>query len=183
MKELSLNILDITQNSVKANADLIEIKVTESIKSDIVSITITDNGCGMTEEFLAKVTDPFVTSRTTRKVGLGIPLLRQQALDTGGTFDIKSKVGVGTSVYAQFKLTHLDRAPIGDMPSTMITLISAKPDIRYVYTHITDNGSFVFDTDEIKQMLEGVPITEPEILMWLTDFIKENLQSIEGGKL
>lgn len=183
MKELSLNILDIAQNSVKANAERIDIQVIESEANDLVSIRITDNGCGMTEEFLKKVIDPFTTTRTTRKVGLGIPLLRQQALDTEGTFDIKSKVGEGTSVYADFKMTHLDRAPIGDMPLTIMSLISAGPDIRYVYSHSTDKGNFVFDTDEIKSELDGVSITEPEILMWLTDYIKENLLSIEGGKI
>lgn len=183
MKELSLNILDISHNSVKAKASVVEITVTESFEKDVVSIEIKDNGCGMTKEFVDKVTDPFVTTRTTRKVGLGIPLLRQQALDTDGKFDISSELGIGTTVYADFRLTHLDRAPIGDMPSTITSLISAEPSIRYVYTHKTDKGSFVFDTDEIKAELDGIPLTEPEILLWLGDYIKENLQSIEGGRI
>lgn len=183
MKELSLNILDIAHNSVKANASLIEITVTESVSSDVVSIKIRDNGCGMSKEFLDKVIDPFVTTRTTRKVGLGIPLLRQQALDTDGRFEIDSTEGNGTTVYAEFKLTHLDRAPIGDMSSTIISLISAQPDIRYIYMHKTDKGEFLFDTDVIKTELDGIPLTEPEILVWLGDYIKENLQIIEGGNL
>lgn len=183
MKELSLNILDISQNSVKAGAERIDIKVTESALRDVVSIEITDNGCGMSEELVKTVTDPFVTTRTTRKVGLGIPLLRQQSLDTDGTFDITSKVGEGTRVYADFRLTHLDRPPLGDMPSTIVTLISSDPDIRYVYTHVTDSGEFVFDTDEIKAQLDGIPISEPEILMWLDGYLTENLDSIEGGKI
>lgn len=183
MKELSLNILDIAHNSVKAKASLIEITVTESILADTVSIQIKDNGCGMSAEFLKNVTDPFVTTRTTRKVGLGIPLLRQQALDTDGKFDISSTEGVGTTVFAQFKLTHLDRAPIGDMASTVTSLISAQPEIRYLYTHKTDKGEFVLDTDEVKAELDGIPLTEPEILVWLGDYINENLQSIEGGNL
>ena len=183
MKELSLNILDITQNSVKAGASLIEITVVESVLSDIISIEIKDNGCGMSKEFLDKVIDPFVTSRTTRKVGLGIPLLRQQAIDTDGRFDIRSVEGAGTTVYAEFRLTHLDRAPIGDMASTVTSLISAEPDIRYMYTHKTDSGEFVFDTDVIKSELDGISITEPEILVWLGDYIKENLENIDGGNL
>jgi hypothetical protein len=183
MKELSLNILDISQNSVKANATKIDIVVTESIKDDLVTIKIIDNGCGMSTDFLASVIDPFVTTRTTRKVGLGIPLLRQLTIDTQGEFDIKSKLGEGTSVFASFKLSHLDRPPIGDMPSTIVTIISSNPDIRYVYTHKTDIGEFVLDTDEIKETLDGIPISEPEILVWLGGYLTENLNSIEGGNI
>lgn len=183
MKELSLNILDITNNSVKASADTIEIAVTESEKDDKVSILIADNGCGMSAEFVEKVTDPFVTTRTTRKIGLGLPLLKQSAIDTDGHFEITSKPGIGTKVYADFRLTHLDRAPLGDMASTVTTLISAAPDIRYVYTHTTDTGTFIFDTDEIKKELDGIPLTEPDILMWISGYIKDNLQNINGGNI
>ncbi len=183
MKELSLNILDISQNSVKANASKIEIVLTESVKDDLVTITITDDGCGMSEDFLKSVIDPFVTTRTTRKVGLGIPLLRQLTIDTQGEFDITSKIGEGTSIFASFKLSHLDRPPIGDMPSTIVTIISSNPDIRYVYTHKTDVGEFVLDTDEIKETLDGIPISEPEILVWLSGYLTENLNSIEGGNI
>ncbi len=183
MKELSLNILDISQNSVKASATKIDIVLTESEKTDLVSITINDNGCGMSDDFLKSVTDPFVTTRTTRKVGLGIPLLRQLTIDTQGEFEIKSKIGEGTSVFASFKLSHLDRPPVGDMPSTIVTLISSNPDIRYVYTHRTDDGEFVFDTDEIKETLDGIPISEPEILVWLGGYLTENLNSIKGGNI
>ncbi len=183
MKELSLNILDISQNSVKAKASRIDICLTESVSRDLVSIAITDNGCGMSEQLLASVTDPFVTTRTTRKVGLGIPLLRQLSIDTDGEFDISSELGKGTRIFASFKLTHLDRPPIGDMPSTIVTLISSDPDIRYVYTHKTDVGEFVLDTDEIKETLDGIPISEPEILVWLGGYLTENLNSIEGGNI
>lgn len=183
MKELSLNILDISQNSVKAGASRVDITVTESVKRDIVSIEVEDNGCGMSEDMLKTVIDPFVTTRTTRKVGLGIPLVRQLAIDTEGTFDIKSKIGEGTVLYADFKLTHLDRPPLGDISSTLVTIISSAPSIRYVYKHITDNGEFALDTDEVKTMLEGIPIDSPEILMWLGEYLTENLNSIEGGKI
>lgn len=183
MKELSLNILDIAHNSVKAKAVRIDITVSESKQNDVVSINITDNGCGMDDKLLSSVTDPFVTTRTTRKVGLGIPLLRQQALDTDGHFEISSKPGVGTSVCADFRMSHLDRPPIGDIASTVVSLISASPDIRYVYTHKTDSGSFVLDTDEVKEQLGDISLSETEILIWLTEYINENLQSIEGGKI
>lgn len=183
MKELSLNILDIAQNSVKAGAMQIEICVTESLAANLVSISIKDNGCGMSDEFVSSVIDPFVTTRTTRKVGLGIPLLRQQALDTDGSFDISSKLGVGTTVFASFRLDHLDRAPIGDIASTLISLISSNPAIRYVYTHKTDSGEFTFDTNEIKAQIDDIPIDEPEILMWLQEYLNENINSIEGGNI
>ncbi len=183
MKELSLNILDISQNSVKASATKIDIVLTESAKDDLITIKIIDNGSGMSPELLSSVIDPFVTTRTTRKVGLGIPLLRQLTIDTQGEFDITSRLGEGTSVFASFKLSHLDRPPIGDMPSTIVTIISSNPDIRYVYTHKTDVGEFVLDTDEIKETLDGIPISEPEILVWLGGYLTENLNNIEGGNI
>ncbi len=183
MKELSLNILDIAQNSVKAGADRIDISVSESVKNDTVGITIKDNGCGMSQKTLDSVTDPFFTTRTTRKVGLGIPLLRQLTLDTEGSFDISSKEGEGTSLRAVCRLSHLDRPPIGDITSTVTSLISAAPEIRYVYTHETDSGAFTLDTDDVKEMLGGVSVSEPEVLMWLTEYINENLESIDGGKI
>lgn len=183
MKELSLNILDITHNSIKSKADCITIIVTESEKADKITITVEDNGCGMDEDFVAKVTDPFVTTRTTRKVGLGIPLIRQHALDTDGDFNIESKVGVGTKIYASFKLMHLDRAPLGDLPSTVVSLVSAAPDVRFVYKHKTDSGEFTFDTDEIKGELGDISLAEPEILTWIGEYIKENLQIINGGEI
>ena len=183
MKELSLNILDIAQNSVKAGATQIEICVTESVLKNLVSISVADNGCGMSQEFLNSVTDPFVTTRTTRKVGLGIPLLRQQSLDTNGKFEITSKLGEGTVVYADFCLDHLDRAPIGDVASSVITLISSNPAICYIYKHVTDNGEFVLNTNDVKAQIDDIPIDQPEILMWLSDYLNENLNSIEGGKI
>ncbi len=183
MKELSLNILDITYNSIKAKAEKIEILVSECVSTDLVEIEIKDNGCGMDEEFLLRVTDPFVTTRTTRKVGLGIPLFKQSAEDTGGRFEIQSKPGVGTTVYASFGLHHLDRAPIGDMAGTMVSLIQANDQIRFVYTHKTDRGSFVLDTDELHEQLGDVPLSEPAVLRWIEEYINENLEEIQGGRL
>ena len=183
MKELSLNILDISHNSIKSKADCITITVTESVIRDTVSIKIQDNGCGMDEDFVARVTDPFVTTRTTRKVGLGIPLLRQHALDTEGDFDITSKVGEGTTVFTSFKLSHLDRAPLGDLSSTVVSLVSAAPDIRFIYKHVTDVGEIEFDTKTISEELDGISLAEPEILVWIGEYLKENLQSINGGNI
>lgn len=183
MKELSLNILDITYNSIKAKADLIEINLSESILNDCVEIEIKDNGCGMDEEFLNRVTDPFVTTRTTRKVGLGIPLFKQSAEDAGGKFSIQSAVGKGTRIYASFQLSHLDRAPIGDIASTMVSLIQANEKIRFIYRHNTDRGSFALDTDEFHEQLGDVPLSEPAVLSWIGEYINENLENIQGGKV
>lgn len=183
MKELSLNILDITYNSIKAKADRIDITVTESVAGDLITVEIRDNGCGMDEAFVRQVTDPFVTTRTTRKVGLGIPLFKQSAEDTGGEFSIVSKVGEGTTVHATFGLSHLDRAPIGDISSTIVSLIQANDQVRFVYAHTTDNGSFVLDTDELHAQLGDVPLSEPAVLNWIEEYINENLEEIQGGKI
>ena len=183
MKELSLNILDISQNSVKSNASEIKISVIESGSEDKICLTIEDNGCGMSKDFLEKVCDPFVTTRTTRKVGLGIPLLKQSAEDTNGRFEIKSQEGVGTTVYAEFQISHLDRVPIGDMASTIITLIGSNDKIRYIYSHKTDEGEFLFDTDEVKEQISDIPLSTPDILIWISEYLKENLEEIKGGKI
>ena len=183
MKELSLNILDITYNSIKAQATVIRITVSESTRHNWLKIRIQDNGCGMDAALLRQVTDPFVTTRKTRKVGLGIPLFKQSAEDTGGRFQINSKPGEGTSVEAVFTLNHLDRAPIGDMASTMISLIQANDQIRFIYTHETDTGTFVLDTDELHGQLGEVPLSTPEVLSWISAYIKENLDEIQGGTI
>ena len=183
MKELSLNILDITYNSIKAKASKIEISISENTVDNLIGITISDNGCGMDADFLSQVTDPFITTRTTRKVGLGIPLFKQSAEDTGGKFSIESEVGKGTTVRASFGLDHLDRAPIGDMSSTMMSLIQANDQVHFVYCHSTDKGTFVFDTDELHEQLGEIPLSEPSILNWIYEYIKENLDDIQGGKI
>lgn len=183
MKELSLNILDITYNSIKAKAELIEITVSESMAKNTVEIEIKDNGCGMDEEFLRNVTDPFVTTRTTRKVGLGIPLFKQSAEDADGSFSIRSKVGEGTVISASYRLDHLDRAPIGDMSGTIVSLIQANDQIHFVYRHHTDCGTFVLDTDELHAQLGDVPLSEPAVLSWIGEYINENLDDIQGGKI
>ncbi len=184
MKEISLNILDVVGNSVKAEAQRIDIIVTESVERDVLELVIEDDGCGMAPDFLEKVTDPFTTTRTTRKVGLGIPLLKMAAESCDGSFSITSKVGEGTRVTAAFRLSHLDRMPLGNMAETMVTLISMNDRIRYVYTHTTDEDSFVMDTKEIQDTLgEEIPLSMPEILAWIQEFVKENLENIKGGNV
>lgn len=178
MQTLSDHILDIAQNSIRAKASRVEIDLQENPSTDSLIFTIRDNGCGMDEATLARVTDPFFTSRTVRKVGLGIPLLKQNAEATGGTLQIESKKGAGTTLEAKFSLTHWDRPPMGDVAGSIVILVSANPDIEFIYRHITEKGSYTFDTEEVKEIMEGVPINDPEIVMALRQMIRENIKEI-----
>jgi len=182
MKELSLNILDIAQNSIKANASLLEILLEET--NETLRITIIDNGCGMTPEILARVTDPFCTTRTTRKVGMGLPLFKMEAEQTGGNLEISSKSiadypdSHGTKVSALFFKNHIDFTPLGDVISTIITIIQGSCDkTELIYRHIyPETGLDVkLDTRILKETLGNeVPLSEPEVLQWITEFLKEN---------
>jgi len=180
MKELSLHILDIVQNSISAEASKIEILIEENISENQYVISITDNGKGMDDEMLKMVTDPFFTTRTTRKIGVGISLFKQNAEQTGGNLTIESTVGKGTNVKAIFGYDHLDRPVLGDMAGTMTLLIGANPQIRFIYDHYTALSEFEFDTDEVKEELGKVPINHPDILKALRELITENLEMIEA---
>ena len=181
MKELSLNILDITENSVKARATLIQISLEETATT--LAITVKDNGCGMSQETLLSVTDPFYTTRTTRKVGLGIPLFKFAAEQTGGKFDIKSTEesasdNHGTEVYAFFNKDHIDFTPLGDIISTLTTLIQGHPLTDFVFTHTTDKGSVSLDTRELRGVLEDVPLDNFEVLSWIRGNLTEQYEVI-----
>ncbi|MBQ8321885.1 MAG: sensor histidine kinase [Clostridia bacterium] len=179
MKELSLNILDITENSVKAKATLVEIAIEEN--DDILTIAVTDNGIGMTEQTLLSVTNPFYTTRTTRKVGLGIPLLKFAAEQTGGGIEIVSKHVYkypkehGTRIFAKFFKKHIDFTPLGDVISSIVTLVQGHPDVDFVFkhTHPQKNLSVLFDTREVREVLEGIPLDSFEILTWIKDNLTE----------
>lgn len=179
MKELSLHILDIVQNSVKAGADTIEIEIQEMEQEDVFRFSVKDNGCGMSADFLSRVRDPFTTTRTTRKAGLGIPLLEAAAVQCGGKLDITSEKGKGTVVTAVFQNSHIDRAPLGDMAQTMITVVSGNPEINFLYTHTKNGRSFVFRTEDIRQVLQGVPLDTPEVIGWIGEAIREGLAEIQ----
>ena len=182
MTEISLHILDIAQNSIKADAKLIEISVAEDIQKNILSVTIKDDGCGMSSEFLKDVTNPFRTTRTTRRVGLGISMFKSAAELTGGKFEICSEPGKGTELTAEFVYDSIDRQPLGDMVSTMITLINAKPDIDYLYIHSFNDNKFEFDTRQIKSVLgEEISLCEPEILHWIEENIQTETENLYGG--
>ena len=178
MKELSLHILDIVQNSISAGAGVITIEITEDAAADFLKFIITDNGRGMSKDFIDKVMDPFTTSRTTRKVGLGIPLLKHACEACGGSLQITSAVGEGTAVTALFGYSHIDRQPLGDMAETMHGLITSHEKVDFVYRHTVNEKSFSADTREIKTILGGVPLGEPEVLLWLLEYLRDGEQSL-----
>jgi signal transduction histidine kinase len=182
MKELSMNILDIAKNSVKAGASLIGISIQES--DGLLTLTITDDGCGMKDEMLRTVIDPFCTTRTTRKVGLGIPLLKLAAEQTGGEVRITSRhedeypETHGTEVVATFYQTHIDYTPMGDIVSTVTTLIQGSPEIDFTFLHITDQFRVSLDTRELRGILgEEIPLGEPEIIGWIAQYLNEQYQN------
>lgn len=179
MKDLSLHILDIVQNSIRAKAALIGIEITEQPKENLLIITITDDGTGMSPEQLQRAIDPFYTSRTTRKVGLGLSLFKQNAEMTGGNFQIESELGKGTKVTAIFGMNHLDRPVMGDLVGTLILLISSDEAIDYVFKHQTPSGEFELDTREVRQTLENVPLTHPDVRLFLKEMLHENLEQIQ----
>lgn len=176
MRELSLNILDIAQNSISAGASLITIEVSENTTDNTLLIGIYDNGKGMSEEQVKSVIDPFFTTRTTRKVGMGIPLFKMAAEQTGGSLEIKSELGVGTDVKAYFKTDSVDFTPLGDVASTIQMLITMNTDRDFVYKHTVNEKEFVCDTREIKEILGDVPLDTYEVSQWLKDFITENTE-------
>ena len=179
MKDLSLHILDIVQNSIRAKAQLIEIEITELPKENQLIITIADDGTGMNSEQLKQAIDPFYTSRTTRKVGLGLSLFKQNAEQTGGSFNIESESEKGTKVTAIFGLKHLDRPIMGDLVGTLLLLICSSEETDYVFKHQTPSGEFVLDTRELKQTLENVPLNHPEVRSFLKEMLQENLEQIQ----
>lgn len=186
MRELSLNILDITQNSIKANATLVTISVTADEAADMVEIAVKDNGKGMSKDFLKTVTDPFTTTRTTRKVGMGLPLFKMAAESTGGSFEIVSELGVGTEVKAKFVISSIDRMPLGDLAGTMGVLMQGNGDIDFdlEYAVTSADGEkreFSFDTREVKEQLGDVPIGEYEVVSALEGLIRDNISETNGG--
>ncbi len=183
MKEISLNILDIAKNSTKAGAALTKILIDET--EDKLTLIIEDNGCGMTEEQVKNVCDPFFTSRTTRKVGMGIPLLKLSAEQTDGSFEIVSKAESeypedhGTKVTAVFNKTHIDYTPLGDVTFSVTTLIQGDPDKDFLYLHKTPQGEVTLDTREIRQELgEDIPLSAYEIIVWIGEYLKEQYDAM-----
>ena len=180
MQELSLNILDVAENSVRAGATLTTILVDEQPQQDLLTIQIADNGCGMSEEQVQRVTDPFFTTRTTRKVGLGVPLLKMAAELAGGSFSIRSKLGEGTTTTATFQLGHIDRMPLGDVAATICTLVQCNPEIDFVYTYRPGEREFSADTRQFRQILEGVPLSDPHAVTFLRGYTLGDTRELGG---
>lgn len=183
MKDISLHLMDIVQNSISAKASKIETKISTENYTDELTIAISDNGCGMDEEFLKMVINPFTTTRTTRKVGLGVPMFKDSAEMTGGRFEIHSIKNEGTSLKATFKISNIDRLPLGDIAETMMGVILSSPDIQWILELENDSENFRFDSFEIVEKLGGVPITEFEVISWIKEYIDEGIKHIFGGVL
>ena len=181
MKDLALHILDILQNSMIAGATLIKLQIDEIPSEDKYMVKFTDNGKGMDVEMVQHVTDPFFTTRTTRKVGLGLPLLKLNAERTGGSMTIHSQPGKGTNVDVEFSYKHIDRLPSGDIPGTLALTASSYPEIDFKYTHNTPQGSFIFDTAEIKDSLGDLAINNPMVIAFMKDLIRDNLKEIKAS--
>jgi len=175
MEDLSLHILDIVENSLAAKADRIEIRISEDIKKDLLSVEVIDNGTGMDKKTVKKVLDPFYTTRTVRRFGFGLPLLSEAAKAANGHLCIESKRGEGTKIKADFQYSHIDRKPLGDMGQTIITLVIGNPEIDLIYVHKKNSHEYILDTRKIKAQLKDEPIYSPDGIR----MIKEDLKKIE----
>ena len=184
LPEISLNILDIAENSVKAGASCIEIGITILPEAHTLSLRIRDNGCGMNGEQLRQVTDPFFTSRTTRKVGLGIPFLKQAAELTGGSFSISSEPGQGTLVEALFRTDSIDCMPLGNAAESVYTLLLMHEEIRFLYRYQVGEEAFTLDTEELREILgEEISYQEPEVAEFIRSYLTENSKQVERSQL
>ena len=180
LPEISLNILDLVQNSIDAHADLIEISINTDFLNHTLSVTIKDNGCGMSGEQLEQVIDPFYTTRTTRNVGLGIPFFRSAALQTGGSFTISSTPNLGTTVIATFIPSNIDCMPLGDMIGTLLILITMNQTIDFLYTYSNSNKSYSLDTRELRQILGDIPFSTPEIKNFIKSYLYEHQLEVDN---
>jgi len=178
--ELSLHILDISENSIRAGADLVRISIEENTASDRYIMMVSDNGSGMTEEVRRKALDPFFTSKKVRRVGLGLPMLAEAAERTGGRFRLESSPGGGTKIRAEFVRGHVDRQPLGNIAGTLATLLVGNPGADFIYEHKKDGRAYRFDTRDIKAELDNIPINHPEVLDFLKTSIHEGLTMIDA---
>ncbi|HXW01342.1 MAG TPA: ATP-binding protein [Anaerolineae bacterium] len=183
MREIALHLLDIAENSVAAGAKTIEIMVEEDSANDRLKISVQDDGRGMDEPLLAQVSDPFVTSRTTRKVGLGIPLLKAAAEACNGHLSMTSALGKGTRLEAEFQRSHIDRMPLGDLAGTMLTLVVSFPEIHWLFHYRANGVEFSFDDEPIKKELGEIPLAEPAILAFIRELLEKGVGSVQNATL
>ena len=178
MEDLSLHILDIVENAISAKAKIIEILVMEEPGEDRLTIEIRDDGIGMDEEVSQKAVDPFFTTRSSRKVGLGLSLMAQAAQEAGGSLRIESTLGKGTRVIATFQYHHIDRKPLGSMVETMMTLLLGNPELEIFYTHQKEGKSYVLSSSWLKNRFKDRSLIDPEIIQWVKTHLKEGLEQI-----
>ncbi len=183
MRELSLHILDILENSLESGASRIELEIDEDSALNQLTVAIRDNGRGMSEEMLQRISDPFFTTRKTRSVGLGIPLFRAAAQRCNGALWITSKPGEGTRVLVEFERDHIDRAPIGDLKATLLGVALSDRQCTLSYRHRVDSRIFGFDTAEIVRELEGIPLGHPRVRSWFEDYLSEGFAELYGNFL
>jgi hypothetical protein len=181
MLELSLHIMDLAQNSLAAGATRLEVEVEESLAEDRLTIEIRDNGRGIPAEMIPRVTDPFVTSRKARAVGLGLPLFKRAAESCGGGMELRSEAGRGTRVRAWFRLSHIDRAPLGNIGETMGILITGNPAVDFFYEHRVDGKTYRLETPAMREALGAVPLSDPAVLDFVRRDMDEGLRKIGAG--
>lgn len=180
LEDLSAHVLDISENSTRAGATEIEVTVKEDTAGDLLLFSVRDNGKGMTPEFVAKVTDPFTTTRKTRRVGMGLPFLRQSCELCGGALKIESEVGVGTTTTATFMLSSVDRPPLGDVAASVMTLIMGSPLVHWKFKFICGEDEYLLDTDELLEALDGdrEMLGTPDVGMWIRDNVRESVSEL-----
>ena len=178
MEDLSLHILDIVENAIAARAKRIEIWVVEEPSEDRLTIEIRDDGIGMDEEVRQKAVDPFFTTRSSRRVGLGLSFLAQAAQEAGGSLRIESELGKGTKVTASFQYHHIDRKPLGSMVETVMTLLFGNPDLEIFYTHKKEGQSFTLSSSWVKNHFRDRPLVDPEVIREVERHLKEGLKQI-----
>lgn len=179
MEDISLHILDIAENSVAAGATLIKISVIEDTVKDLLTVTIEDNGKGIPAEILQQVTDPFYTTRTTRKVGVGLSLLSQSAKEAGGDLNIESEEGKGTLITASFSHRHIDRKPLGNIADTFSVLIAGNPEIDFILVYRKNTAGFFLDTTELREGLDGIPLNAPSVISAIREHIKRSFEDLK----
>lgn len=178
MEDLSLHILDIAENAITAGARTLTIRVTEDVPGDSLSLEIEDDGKGMSSEAVARAHDPFYTTRTERRVGLGLAFLREAAAAANGSLEIRSAPGSGTTVKATFQHSHIDRKPLGSMAETIVALVAARADIDVHYTHRRGGRTVVLDTKEIRRQLADIPLNSADVLRFIRNYVNQEEHSL-----
>mgnify|MGYP003790211425 CR=1 FL=1 len=176
-----MHILDLVQNSIEAGASKVTLFINEDTKADSLIIRVADNGRGMDENTCRQVVDPFFTTRRTRRIGLGLPLIAMTTRQCQGHLNIKSVLGEGTEIEAVYKLSHIDRPPLGNIAETVKTIIIANPHLDFAYCHTVNGNSLTLATKEITDILGEISLTHPDVLVWFDQYLTDQLINLYGG--